>query len=580
MNPWVKYMASAAVQTVPPRRRIVDAAIACFARSGFHGASMQEICAEAGMSPGALYRYFPSKVSIIAAIAEAERVEHAAFFESMAEAEDPVEALASIGIDTLESCIAGPKAALSAETMAEAIRNPEVRAAFRRNIDEAQGLVIAALQRGQARGTVDPTLDVATACQLIMALGDGLAMHQAMNPDFTAARFRPVLQQLIRRFLRPVAVLMLMLATLAPAWAAAPPAPEPSPPAVTVVRAVVGPIAESVGLTGTLVPREDVLVSPQVEGLAITELLAEEGDTVTAGQVLARLSREVLDATIAQNAASIAKSEAAIAQARSTIAESQANRVQVDQALARTRELLANGNASREVYEQRQAAAQMAGARLELGQNMLRAAEADRALADAQRRELLVKLGRTEVRAPVAGVISRRTARQGAVVMGAGDPLFRIIEGGAIELEADVPEVLLARLRPGQAARIETAGGPRTGSVRLVSPEVSRSSRLGRVRVAIEGGEPLVIGSFARAQVEIARREGVLAPLSSVLFQAGGAVVQVVRDGVVDTRKVQVGLRSGGQAEITEGLREGEEVVSISGTFIRGGDRVTPVRKG
>lgn len=190
-------------QCVPPRQRIMDAAIACFARSGFHGASMQEICAEAAMSPGALYRYFPSKVSIIAAIAEAERAEHAAFFERMAEADDPVEALASIGIDTLERMLTGPTANLCAETMAEAVRNPEVRDMFDRNIREARAVVIVALKRGQASGAVDPALDVETACQLVMAMGDGLCIHQALDPTLTAARFRPVLQLLLRRFLRP-----------------------------------------------------------------------------------------------------------------------------------------------------------------------------------------------------------------------------------------------------------------------------------------------------------------------------------------------------------------------------------------
>lgn len=190
-------------QCVPPRQRIMDAAIACFARSGFHGASMQEICAEAAMSPGALYRYFPSKVSIIAAIAEAERAEHAAFFERMAEADDPVEALASIGIDTLERMLTGPTANLCAETMAEAVRNPEVRDMFDRNIREARAVVVVALKRGQASGAVDPALDVETACQLVMAMGDGLCIHQALDPTLTAARFRPVLQLLLRRFLRP-----------------------------------------------------------------------------------------------------------------------------------------------------------------------------------------------------------------------------------------------------------------------------------------------------------------------------------------------------------------------------------------
>ncbi len=377
-----------------------------------------------------------------------------------------------------------------------------------------------------------------------------------------------------------IRALLAALLLALPAHAAPAPVAEPRPPSVTVASAATGPIAETAVLTGTLVPREEVLVSPQIEGLALTEILAEEGDSVGAGQVLARLSRDVLDASIAQNAAQIARSDAAVAQARSSIAEAQANRVQVDLALARTRELLSNGNAAREVFEQRQAAAQMAAARLDLSNNALRAAEADRAYADAQRRELLVRLARTELRAPVAGVVSRRTARLGAVVMGAGDPLFRIIQDGAIELEADVPETSLAKLRPNQPARIDTAGGPRTGRVRLVSPEVSRTTRLGRVRVAVDGDGPLVIGSFARAGVEVARREGVLAPLSAVLFQSDGAVVQVVKDGLVETRRVQVGLRAGSLAEIQDGLRAGEAVVAVSGTFIRDGDRVTAIQAG
>ena len=375
------------------------------------------------------------------------------------------------------------------------------------------------------------------------------------------------------------AALALLLLAL-PARAAPAPGAEPKPPSVTVAAAVAGPIAETAVLTGTLVPREEVMVSPQVEGLALTEILAEEGDAVSVGQVLARLSRDVLDAGIAQNAAQISRAEAAVAQARSSIAEAQANGTQADLALARTRTLLAGGNAAREIFEQRQAAAQTAAARLDLANNALRAAEADRALAEAQRRELLVRLARTELRAPVAGVVSRRTARLGAVVTGAGEPLFRIIQDNAIELEADVPETFLAKLRPGQPARIEAAGGPRTGRVRLVSPEVSRATRLGRVRVAVDGDGLLVIGSFARAEVETARRDGVLAPLSAVLFQPDGAVVQVVRDGLVETRRVQVGLRAGGMAEIQDGLRAGEAVVAVSGTFIRGGDRVTPVQPG
>ncbi len=536
------------------------------------------------MSPGALYRYFPSKVSIIAAIAEAERLEHLHFFERLTDVEDPVEALASIGLDKLEQILGRTTATLAAEVMAEAVRNPDVCDMFYRNQVEARSHVVAALRRGQAQGTVDPELDVETACQLIMAMGDGLKVHQKLDPTLTPARFRPVLQQLLRRFLRPTLALLVIMAGIPSAWAQAGAAQAgsiqsagPRPPSVSVVAATRGSIAEAVVLTGTLVPREEVLVSPQLDTLAITEVLAEEGDRVMPGQVLARLSRDVLDATIAQNAAQVARAEAAAAQARSTITENQASRVQADLALARTRDLLSNGNASRETYEQRQASASMIAARIEASQNALRVADADLALARAQGQELQVRLARTDIRAPVGGIVSRRTARLGAVVAGAGDPLFRIIQDGAIELEADVPELQLAKLRPNQMARVETAGGPRSGSVRLVSPEVNRTTRLGRVRVAVEGNEGLVIGSFARASIETARRDGVLAPLSAILFQPGGAVVQVVRDGTVETRTVQVGLRNGARAEISEGLAAGESVVSVSGTFVRGGDRVTPV---
>ena len=369
-------------------------------------------------------------------------------------------------------------------------------------------------------------------------------------------------------------ILLVTLLLTGPATAA--PVAEPRPPSVTVIAAKRGPIAETAVLTGSLVAREEVLVSPQLDGLAIIEILAEEGDHVDAGQVLARLSRDVLDASVAQNTAQLVRTEAAIGQARNLITEAQATRQQAELAFNRTRELVTGGNASRETLEQRQAIASATSARVDSAGNALRVAEADRALALAQRQELLVRLARTELRAPVAGLVSRRTARTGAVVSGGGDALFRIIEGGSIELEADVPEVLLARLRANQPAAIETVGGTRAGVVRLVSSEVSRTTRLGRVRVAVEG-DGLVIGSFARARVETARRDGILVPLSAVLFQADGSIVQVVRDGLVDSRRVVTGLRNQSQVEVSDGVAEGEAVVSVSGTFIRAGDRVVAI---
>jgi RND family efflux transporter MFP subunit len=340
------------------------------------------------------------------------------------------------------------------------------------------------------------------------------------------------------------------------------------PQSVTVTRAERGDITETANVTGTLVPREEILVSPQIDGVATTAILAEEGDTVTAGQVLARLSREALDAMLAQNTAQIARDQAAIA-------EAEAARVEADAAFARAHDLVRTATASRETYDTRQAAALTAAARVA-------SARADLAFAQAQRQELQVKLVHTDITAPVAGVVSRRVARLGSVAMMNGDPLFRIISNGQIELQADVPETVLARLQPGQQAEMAMAGGAtRAGTIRLVSPEMNAASRLGRIRIAIDprsdGWHGLVLGGFGRAVIRTASHTGVLVPLSAVQFGADGAHVQVVRNGVVETRTVRLGLRAEGRAEILEGLAAGEAVVAVSGTFVRGGDHVTAI---
>ncbi len=352
-------------------------------------------------------------------------------------------------------------------------------------------------------------------------------------------------------------------------------APDTPPPAVTVAQASAGTLAETVLVTGTLVPREEVLVSPQIDQLAITAIAAEEGDRVARGQVLATLSHDALDASLAQNTAQQARADAAIAQAQNAIAEAQASRTQADAAFARARDLVGNGTTSRESYDARQQASLVGAARLNASVNALRAAEADAALARAQRQELQVRLDRTTIRAPTAGVVSRRTARLGAVVGMAGEPLFRLIADGAVELEAAVPETRLAQIHPGQPATLTAAGGAVPAHVRLVAPEVSQATRLGRVRIAPDGEVPGVIGSFARATVEVARQTGVIVPLSAVLFDPDGAHVDVVRDGRVESRAVTVALRQAGQALLGRGVQAGEAVVAVSGSFVRDGDRVT-----
>jgi HlyD family secretion protein len=351
-------------------------------------------------------------------------------------------------------------------------------------------------------------------------------------------------------------------------------------PAITVTNAKRDEIVQSVVVSGSMIARDEVLVTPEVDGFVITELLAEEGNKVAAGQVLAKLSRTTLEVQRAQNEAQTAKAQAAIDQAKAQIVEAEANLVQANNAFDRTKALRDSGNASLETFDQRAAVARGSQARLNSAKQALAMAQADLALSQAQGRDIEVRLARTEIKAPKAGIVSRRNARLGAMAtLGAAEPLFKIIADGAIELEADVAEVELPHLKLGQVVAVTPAGSdkPLAGEIRLISPEVDRASRLGRLRIALTGNPPVAVGSFARGVIETGRKTSIVLPLSAITYARGGAMVQSVKDGKVTTKKVTLGLIGGGRAEIASGLAEGESVVARAGTFVRDGDMITPI---
>ena len=351
-------------------------------------------------------------------------------------------------------------------------------------------------------------------------------------------------------------------------------------PSVTVTKAKVSEIVQSVVVSGSIIARDEVLVQPEVDGLSIVAILAEEGDRISTGQVLARLSRTTLEVQQSQNEANIARAAAGIAQASAQIAEAQANLVAATNNFDRTKALRSSGNVSNETYDQRDAVARAAEAKLNSSKQALAIATADMALAKAQGRDIEVKLGRTEIRAPQGGIVSRRSAKLGATAsMAATEPLFRIIADGAVELEAEVAEVELPGLKLGQPVAVTPAGATQAlaGTIRLIAPEVDKASRLGRVRVALVGNPPVAIGSFARGVIETGRKTVVTLPLSAITYARSGATVQSVTDGKVTTKIVQLGLAGDGRAEIVSGITEGETVVARAGTFVRDGDVITPV---
>jgi multidrug efflux pump subunit AcrA (membrane-fusion protein) len=294
-------------------------------------------------------------------------------------------------------------------------------------------------------------------------------------------------EQMLGNCFQPRLLVCLTLA-LSPLWptAKADPLTDSAAVAVTVVPATRTCFTEAIRVTGTLVAEDETSVRPDAEGFRISDVLADDGDRVSVGQVLARLSR-------------------------------------------------AEGSPG-----------SSASAALE---------------------------------APVAGVVSRSTARLGALASPAGEPLFRIIAGDAFELDAVVPLARISKLAPGQQAQVHVAGGgDLTGRVRLVAPEIDVTTQMGQARITLGRNDKLRAGQFAHANIETGTSCNPSVPLSALLYGSSGAIVQVVRNGRVETRPVRVGLIAGDNTEIRSGLSEGDLVVMRAGSFLHEDDRVRPVQ--
>ncbi len=191
---------SAAFKPVDRREEILDAAQRCFARAGFHQTSMQEIYAEARMSPGGLYRYFASKEAIIAGIAERDRADVAEQFRMMREATNLFEGLE---MAARHYFVERPldEVVLCAEIMSESRRSAEVdRIHTAIEADVKKGLV-ELLQKAAATGAVSKNIDFEATANILMAMGDGFAWRRAADKSFNAEAALPLAMTRIRAIL-------------------------------------------------------------------------------------------------------------------------------------------------------------------------------------------------------------------------------------------------------------------------------------------------------------------------------------------------------------------------------------------
>jgi membrane fusion protein, multidrug efflux system len=293
---------------------------------------------------------------------------------------------------------------------------------------------------------------------------------------------------------------------VAVAAAAAVAAEDPGEPlAVRTHTVELQPVAETRELVGTVRARTSATVAAQVMG-TVTEVAVRAGETVTAGQELARIRDRAAAAELERAAAELRRYDALLAKQAVTRAEHEAV-----------------------VARYRTAAAAVA---------------------------------HTRVLAPIAGVVTQRLVEPGDLAA-AGRPLLVIEQVGGWRLEVEVPERHADLIAEGDslAVRIDASGEECAGTVAEVTPAADPTTRGFTVKIDLDCRQPVRSGFFGRALLRLGERRSIVVPVGAVRERGQLNYVFVAEDGRARMRLVRTGRVHGGSVEILSGLEPGDRVV-------------------
>ncbi len=307
---------------------------------------------------------------------------------------------------------------------------------------------------------------------------------------------------------------------------------------VSVLTAQERSVADRISAIGTLVPRENVVVIPELVGRKILSVHADVGDYVQRGQLLATIDGQDLQINMQS-------------------LQSEFERTRDEHTRAKT--LQSTQLVSREFLKQKQTALELARSQLE----------------DAK-----LQMQRTRILAPAEGLIYRRTATIGGQTDGK-EPLFSIVQHGHIEMQAEVPEAMAYRLKPGMAATLRIAGSTQSveGRIRLIAPQVEGQSRATVVRIELPANDAFSVGTFCEAQITADSVGGWVVPTLSLQQDTQGAYLwQVDAKDRVHRVPVTIVMQTPDQVVVRESLR-GLRVVAKAGALLQDNDTVA-VAKG
>jgi RND family efflux transporter MFP subunit len=325
-------------------------------------------------------------------------------------------------------------------------------------------------------------------------------------------------------------------------------------PTVSVVVPGRTQVARTVSASGPLGAKRDQPVGIAGSGGKVVRVLVDAGSWVHSGQVLAVVDRSVQAEQAAQLAAQVdaAKANAELAQSN------------YERALA----LVDRGFVSKADLEAKKATRDAAYAQVRVAQ--------------AQLAQTRAEIGRLNITAPTSGLVLARNVEVGQIVGPGSGALFRLAEGGQMEMRAQLSQQDLSAVHVGMPATVTPVGSDQStaGTVWQVAPVIDPQSRLGEVRIAVPYSPAMRPGGFAQADITAGTTTAPVLPQSAVLSDDKGNYVYVINgQNQVERRDIKIGTVSESGVTIAEGLSGNEAVVLSAGPFLNPGQKVNPKRQ-
>ena len=355
---------------------------------------------------------------------------------------------------------------------------------------------------------------------------------------------------------------------------------------VSAKAATRGTLTKTLTLTAEFIPYQEVDVMAKIAGY-VQKINVDVGDRVRQGQLLATLESPEMKDDVTRAGASTQRYKADLQRAADEVKRAESTYSMTHLTYTRLANVMKSqpGLVAQQEVDDAQgkdlaAQAQLAGAR-----SALNSAEEQIKVSQVDQTKSQTMLDYTRVVAPFDGVVTKRYADNGGMIQAGtssrsqATPLVRISQNQLLRLILPVPESAAGLVRPGREVdlKVPSLGTSLKSRISRISGKVDTATRTMHVEVEVPNGDgKLIPGMYAEVTLTLAAsKEALLVPTQAIKTATDGSRrVAIVKDGVIDLRKVQTGLESATQVEILKGIGEGELVVTGSHSQLLTGTKV------